>query len=220
VLAVTLSLAEAAHAVRLETPSIVWGVGCHPRIPKAVASFNRDWFAQLLPQTPLVGEVGLDQGSKVPLEQQLRVFRQVLETVVETPRLVSIHSYQATQLVLDELRRNPIRTPILHGWTGSATETRQAVALGCYFSIHSQVARSSKFRLHVPLERVLVESDHGWNDPPDAIPYRIRWVEYLVAQQYKLEVDELRRQVWQNMQKLVEETGVAGMMKEFFAPLC
>ncbi len=53
--------------------------------------------------------------------------------------------------------------------------------LGCYFSVHSAVARYSIFRTQVPRERLLVESDHGWADPPGAIPHRVIWVEYLLS---------------------------------------
>jgi len=151
-------------------------------------------------------------------ELQLRVFRQVLEVVAELSRLVSIHSYQATRQVLDELSQTPIHTPILHCENGSVTETHQAVEPGCYSSNHSQVARNSMFRLHILLERVQLESDHGWVDPLDAIPYRIRRVKYLVAQQHQLDVDELRIQVWKNLYKLAVETGVNDMMQDFLLP--
>ncbi len=79
--------------------------------------------------------------------------------------------------------------------------------MGCYFSIHSAVARQSKFRTAVPCERVLLESDHGWDDPPAAIPCRIEWVEYLVAQQLGLGVKDVRLLAWQNLSRIVFETG-------------
>lgn len=95
--------------------------------------------------------------------------------------------------------------------------------MGCYFSIHSAVARQSKFRTAVPRERVLLESDHGWADPPAAIPCRIEWVEYLVAQQFRLGVKDLRLLAWQNLSRIVFETGtidlfpksIAGILNSF-----
>jgi TatD DNase family protein len=165
VLAMTLSLDEAALGVSRKESSIAWGVGCHPRFPKSQEAFDVKRFKALLQRTAVVGEVGLDTGSRVPLEFQLKNFRQVLEVVSGIPRLVSIHSYRATGLVLKELRQRPITIPVLHRWTGNADETSEAVELGCYFSIHSAVARQSKFHTRVPLERILLESDHGYNDP-------------------------------------------------------
>ncbi len=216
VLAMTLSLDEAGGVLGRETPLIVWGVGCHPRKLRAQESFDPDRFTGLLERIALVGEIGLDGGSSVPIELQLCVFRQILEIVAAAPRLVSIHSYRATGLVIEELRRRPVVSPILHWWTGTVAETRLAVDLGCYFSIHSAVARNSKFRLHVPIERILVESDHGWADPPEAIPHRIRWVEYLVARQYRLEVDGVRRQAWRNLARIGRETGMQRRLPALF----
>ena len=158
------------------------------------------------------GEIGLDTGSRVPLEKQLRTFRQVLAVLAEFPRIVSIHSYRATGLVLKELRRRPVAVPVLHWWTGTVAETREAVALGCYFSVHSAVARHSKLRTAVPPERVLIESDHGWADPPASIPCRIEWVEHLVAQQLKLSREEVRRLAWQNLATIVRDTGTQGLL--------
>jgi TatD DNase family protein len=159
----------------------VWG--CHPRRLKAHAEFDADQFGELVKQTAVVGEIGLDVGSRVTLDQQLQTFRRVLETVRNLPRIVSIHSYRATGLVIEELHKRPIDIPVLHWWTGSVKETREAVSLGCYFSVHSAVARHSKFRTAVPPERLLIERDHGYADPPAAIPCRVEWVEHLVAQQ-------------------------------------
>jgi TatD DNase family protein len=217
VLAMTISLDEAALAVSRKIPNVAWGAGCHPRFPQSQATFDVKRFEDVLEKTAIVGEIGLDTGSHVPLELQLKNFRQILEAVSKLPRFVSIHSYRATGLVLKELRQRPISIPVLHWWTGSADETSEAVELGCYFSIHSAVARQSKFRTRVPLERILVESDHGYNDPHDAIPCRIEWVEYLVAQQFKIEVKEVRELVWRNLAIIVHKTGTRDFLPESIA---
>jgi len=219
VLAMTLSLEEAGVAAGGRRDWIIWGAGCHPRFPPAQRAFDIGRFRELIEETAIVGEIGLDTGSRVPLEVQMRNFRQILKVVARTPRLTSIHSYRATELVLQELRRTPIDVPILHWWTGSAEETSEAVKLGCYFSVHSQVARQSKFRTRVPQERILVESDHGYNDPPAAIPCRIQWVEFLVAQQLKVTVEEVRRLVWRNMAAITSQAQIMNLFPEPFAAL-
>lgn len=141
VLAMTLSLDEAALVVDRREPHITWGVGCHPRNRKAQEAFDAGRFGELVERAAIVGEIGLGAGSRVPLELQLQTFRRALEVVAQLPRLVSIHSYRATGLVIEELRQMPVAVPVLHWWTGSAGETQEAVALGCYFSVHSAVAR-------------------------------------------------------------------------------
>jgi len=219
VLAMTLSLDEAALVIERYEPQITWGVGCHPRKLKPQESFDAERFGELAKRTAIVGEIGLDTGSRVPLELQLQTFRQALAVVAELPRLVSIHSYRATGLVIEELRRRPVAVPVLHWWTGSAGETQEAVSLGCYFSIHSAVARHSKFRTRVPPERVLIESDHGYRDPPAAIPCRVEWVEHLVGQQLRLDVKDVRRLAWRNLATIIRETGTRRLLPEPLAAM-
>jgi TatD DNase family protein len=210
----TLSLDEATRVIGRREPTITWGAGCHPRKPRSQESFDAELFAKLAKRTAIVGEIGLDTGSRVPLETQLKTFKQALEVVHELPRFVSIHSYRATGLVIKELKRKPIVAPVLHWWTGTADETREAAALGCYFSVHSAVARHSKFRTAVPRERILVESDHGYADPPAAIPCRIGWVEHLVAQQLRLDVKDVRQLVWRNFAMIVRSTSTQKLLPE------
>jgi TatD DNase family protein len=222
VLAMTLSLEEATLAIGTHYPTIVWGVGCHPRKLKAQKSFDAERFKDLAEKTAVVGEIGLDTGpyyAHASLETQLQTFREALEIVADLPRIVSIHSYRATGLVIRELRRMPIAVPVLHWWTGTVEETREAVALGCYFSIHSAVARHSKFRTAVPRERVLFESDHGYSDPPAAIPCRIEWVEHLVANQLGINVKDVRRLAWQNLATIVRKTGTRRLLPRALAAI-
>ncbi len=206
VLAMTLSLDEAASVVDRDEPHITWGAGCYPRRREPQESFSAEQFGELVERTAIVGEIGLDTGSRVPLDLQLHTFRRALAVLAEFPRFVSIHSYRATGLVIEELRRRPIAVPVLHWWTGSADETQEAVALGCYFSVHSAVARHSKFRTRVPPERLLIESDHSYRDPPAAIPCRVEWVEHLVAQQLRLDAMDVRRLVWRNLAAIIRDT--------------
>ncbi len=204
VLAMTFSIQRAIVAIERHDAMIAWGVGCHPRFVQAQESFDIEQFSELAARTAIIGEVGLDSGSRVESKTQLRVFRKILEFVSQNPRLVSIHSYGSTGAVLKELKRSPISVPVLHWWTGSVAETQEATELGCYFSIHSQVARQSKFHNWVPLDRVLVESDHGLKDPPAGLPPRIEWTEHLVAQQYQIGVAVLRQIVWRNLARIFQ----------------
>jgi len=213
VLAMTLSLEEAEAVIGRQEQSIAWGVGCHPREVEAQRAFTRERFERLAERAAILGEVGLDlRSSKVPLDLQLRTFRAALRVASECGKPVSIHSWTATRQVLSELRRARVAAPILHWWTGSAGETEEAVRLGCYFSVHSAVARRSVFRTHVPEERILVETDHGWRDPPAAIPCRIEWVEHLLSASLGRPREEIRTLAWRNFSRIVEQTGIEPLL--------
>jgi hypothetical protein len=97
-------------------------------------------FRELAARTVLVSEIGLDTDFCVPLELQLHSFRQALDFLSEIPRLISIHGFRASGLVIEELRRRPIVALVLHCWTRSNKETREAVALGCFFSAAGTLA--------------------------------------------------------------------------------
>ncbi len=227
VLAMSLSLDEAEQAVKRHEPHIAFGVGCHPRKLTAQQAFDPARFAELAAQSPIIGEVGLDFAYQVPFDLQLRTFRAALKFAAGHPRIVSIHSFGTNSVtrtstcsqVLDELERTPILAPVLHWWTGTAAETDRAVRLGCYFSVHSAVARRSLFRTRVPLDRLLVESDHGWADPPPAIPHRIAWVEYLLSASLKLDVSLIRQQAWHNFAELVRLTSTLAFLPPGLASL-
>jgi TatD DNase family protein len=216
VLAQTMSLGQAERALGRRDPTVVWAVGCHPRFVAAQEAFATDGIERLIAATPVIGEVGLDSGSRVPIQTQLHTFREILDRARAAPRIVSIHSFHSTSEMLDELERRPLVGAILHWWTGRAYETRRAVGLGCYFSIHAAVARRSIFRRHVPIDRVLIESDLGEKDPPAAIPLRVGWVEQLVAQQYGVSATEVREASWRNLACLAEITHTANLFPPAF----
>lgn len=212
VLAQTVSLEEAARSISRRESNVCWGVGCHPRLAEAQAAFDPGRYQELLALSPVAGEVGLDTGSRVSMTVQLATFRAVLREVAARPRILSMHSFPDPRPVLELLREIPVVAPILHWWVGRADATTEAVELGCYFSIHSAVARRSIWRTRVPLDRILVESDHGWRDPPDAIPLRIGWVEHLVAQNYGITPAEVRSAAWRNLARIVSLTGTRPLL--------
>jgi TatD DNase family protein len=217
VLAMTLSPGEFETAVAHREagrphPLVAWGAGCHPGVVEAQEAFDAERFRALAERAAVLGEIGLDAASRAPLETQVRNFRSILAIASALGRPVSVHSTHAAALALDELERAKPPAVVLHWWLGSAGQTSRAVDLGCWFSIHSSIARQSKFRARVPVERVLVETDHGYDDPPAGIPPRIQWAEQLVARQYGLRAADLRRQIWKNFRAIVERTGVAGLL--------
>jgi Tat protein secretion system quality control protein TatD with DNase activity len=56
----------------------------------------------LVNKTAIVGEIGLDTGSRVPPDLQLENFRQILDILTDALRFVCIHSYRATNPILKE----------------------------------------------------------------------------------------------------------------------
>lgn len=209
--AATRSQAEYERVAARRDLVTVWGVGCHPGLESAQRDFEPARFASLIEGTALVSEIGLDAGSKVPMDTQRQTFTGILELLVETPRVTSVHSAGATSGVLDCLERIAGPGVVLHWWLGDKAETERAVALGCYFSInHAMTVRSSALSV-VPIERLLVETDHPDGDRRSARPRQpgaVHDVEEWLARMHGLTAAALRQQVWRNLSNLVGEAGV------------
>jgi TatD DNase family protein len=201
----TLNADEAALALGRRDARVVWGVGCHPRRARAVRGFDRDRFAKLASLTPLVGEIGLDATSRVPRDEQLVAFRGALAVAHELGRVVSVHPHKTSGAVLDEIRRRPPPAVILHWWSGDEHETRRAVRLGCYFSVHRAVAKRLVWR-DVPPDRLLVESDIGYEEAPLGVPSQVATTERLLAARIGADPIAIREGAWRALAQLIRNT--------------
>ncbi|MDN3219704.1 MULTISPECIES: Qat anti-phage system TatD family nuclease QatD [Pseudomonas] len=142
-------------------------LGLHPQLV-AERESELPLLERLLEETRYVGEVGLDAGPQFyrSFEAQERVFKRVLEACSEQGgKILTVHSVRSVGKVLSHIERllpTDRGTVVLHWFTGSPSEARRAVELGCYFSINSQMLTSAKHRNLVallPSDRLLTETD-------------------------------------------------------------
>jgi TatD DNase family protein len=216
VFAVTREPSEWAAASERRDELCVWGLGCHPGLSGAVRAFDASRLAALVASTPLIGEVGLDGSSKVPMEDQRRVFRAALEVAREKSRLVSIHSVRASAAVLDELESaGGVPGAILHWWRGSANETRRAIDLGCFFSLNGAEAARPKVLSSLPGDRVLTETDYPHTRRSDKRadrPGAVGTIERALGAAWGYSGEEVRRQLWKNLGLICAATGTSSLM--------
>ena len=215
VLAMTLSATEAATALARDDARVVWGVGCHPRRARAVRAFDPDRFDELARRTPLVGEVGLDATSRVPPREQLVAFRGALSVARRRGRIVSVHPHRTSAEVVAELRRCMPGGAVLHWWSGDAEQTRRAVEIGCYFSVHRAVADRLVWR-SVPRDRLLIESDVSYAEAPARIPAEIARTEQLLAERIGVDAAEVRAAAWRALAALVRASGTTALWPDAF----
>ncbi|MDF1597074.1 MAG: TatD family hydrolase [Acidimicrobiia bacterium] len=219
IVSVTRSLAEFREVEMRTDRAVAWGVGCHPGLARAVRTFSPHVLRAALAATAVVGEVGLDGSARVPLDAQKDVFDQVIGVLAETPRIVSVHSYRATKEVLDILERHRPEGVVLHWWLGNDAATERAVDLGAYFSVNaSQVGKWAALRL-VPLDRILTETDHPFGDrgeEPPRRPGNVSIVERRLADELGFRPEAIRRRVWQNLARLVDELGLHDLLPRQF----
>ena len=211
----TRSLDEADAALARHDEQTVWGVGCHPGLVGAHKAFERGRFAELAQRTAFVSEIGLDGGSRVPMSTQQTTLAAVLAELQGSPRITSLHSYKATDLVIAALEAQPIKGAVLHWWLGDSSQTRRAIDLGCFFSVNASSVRRTDLLDIIPLDRLLTETDHPFGDRRagrNARPGLVATVEEALAHHYRTTPDKIRAAMWDNLARLTGGTGCAALL--------
>jgi TatD DNase family protein len=214
-LAVTTTPAawERNRAAMKKTKYVRPALGLHPQLV-AERPDDRKLWEQLLPQARYVGEVGLDAGRRYyrSWEEQKETFDVVLRACAAAGgKILSIHSVRAGKAVLDALEA---RLPsgkgraVLHWFTGSASEARKAVELGCYFSINPEMLREDRHGELVrslPRDRLLTETDGPFTSTGNRPSEPLDVSECLTALSRTLRIgqDDCAALLMQNLRQLV-----------------
>ncbi len=142
-------------------------LGLHPQLVSNRGDEFPIW-ERYLPEAHFIGEVGLDAGPRYykSLEFQKQLFSRILVSCAEQGgKVLSVHSVRAATTVLDLIEKNlpPSRgIVVLHWFTGTYSEAKRAVELGCYFSINGEMLlkpHHQKLIAKLPSNRILTESD-------------------------------------------------------------
>lgn len=150
-----------------QTRHVRAALGLHPQLVAERGHEIALW-KELLPRTRYVGEVGLDAGPRfyASFDRQKDVFVEVLTAcAAASDKILTVHSVRATKVVLDMIEKHlPAARGrvVLHWFTGTVSEIRRAVDLGCYFSVNSEMLaneRHATTNRAFPLNRVLTETD-------------------------------------------------------------
>lgn len=215
VVAVTREPNEWAAALERRDPTAVWGIGAHPGVPAALRDFDARRFAEILDRALFVGEIGLDGRARTDRVAQAQVFASVLQALSERPRPATIHSTSATADVVAALRRNPVPGAILHWWRGTVAETREAIDLGCFFSVNGHEVARPKILDHLPADRILPETDFPHSKRYDRAaqqPGATQTVEAELARRWGVDEAETRRRLWLNFGEVLTVGGVLNRM--------
>lgn len=202
-------LAEASEFVRV-------GLGLHPQL---VAERYEEvgLFERLLPCSRYVGEVGLDLGPRHyrSLDVQKSVFERILRLCARSGgKILSVHSVRAAKAVLDMVEEHLPRhrsTVVLHWFTGSASEARRGVGLGCYFSVNERMLASrngQRVLREIPKDRLLTETDGPFverNGRPIGAG-NVQGVLKAIAKAEKEKLSDVQDQILRNLNALTRDT--------------
>jgi len=159
---------EVQRIADLHPEFVVPSYGYHPWYVKERSA---DWKKVLLEYLnngkAAVGEIGLDCWIRNPdIQSQEEVFSFQMELAAERNLPASIHCLQAWGRLFDLLRSCPRPECgfVLHSYGGSREMIQPLAKLGAYFSLpghfaHERKARHRETFLHVPPDRLLIETD-------------------------------------------------------------
>lgn len=207
-------------------PQVLPSFGYHPWY---LHERTPDWKENLrraLDEIPsAVGEIGLDRWKPgLAYDDQEEVFLAQLGIAAERNLPVSIHCLQTWGRMLELLQSNPrpARGFLLHSYGGPQEMVESFAKLGAYFSLpgyyaHERKARQRETFRHVPMDRLLIETDApdqmlpGGGSFPLATgdggsqinhPANIRAVYDLAAELRGVALDVLANAVEENFQRL------------------
>ncbi len=173
----------AVSALARRYPHVVPSFGLHPWYVKERSAGWQQTLAHLLDQQPsAVGEIGLDRWVKEhDLAQQEEVFIAQMRLAAERNLPVSIHCLQAWGRLFELLSAGP-RPPcgfVLHSFGGPREMIEPLARLGGYFSLpgyfaHARKGRQRETFRHVPVDRLLLETDAPDQPlPPEIASYKL-----------------------------------------------
>ena len=142
-------------------------VGLHPELVGqrfAEISLLEDAIAK----THFVGEIGLDGSPRYrnSYTKQKEVFGRSLKAAQSYGgRVMTIHSRRADRDVIEAIHQYTDSSRvlcILHWFSGSLAELRNAIEIGCYFSVNGEMLRNEKGQQivkSIPADHLLTETD-------------------------------------------------------------
>lgn len=185
-------------------------LGLHPEV--ADQKFDElDLLLSSIHKADFIGEVGIDGSSRYlkTIEKQELIFDSTIRECEKAGgRIISIHSRGAASKILSIIRKYPsCGTPILHWFSGSITELKEAIEMRCYFSVNSLMLKNKKGRdlaSRIPSELVLPESDGPFatlNGKP-IMPWEAMDICSDFSEIWSVSIKESKRQMVSNLERL------------------
>ena len=207
------SLESSARSVAMtEKYSMVYtGVGIHPEEAHPMTNAHDDMLAawSKKAKTVAIGEIGLDyywEKDRDRRKIQRDIFIRQLDLAVQLHLPVCVHDREAHGDTMDILRREAKGiTGVMHCFSGSLEMALELVKMGWFIGVDGPLTFKNAARLpeivrHIPLERIVVETDCPYMAP---VPMRGRRNEPAFVYHVAEKLSELRGQ---ELTKIIEQT--------------
>jgi len=160
-------------------------------------------FEKLIDKTSYIGEIGLDfsEDGKNTAEKQIDCFEEILRLLAGKKKILSVHSRQAEETVLEILELFYQENVIFHWYSGNESLIPNILRLGYYYSINEAMTLSNHGRRiisAIPKDRILTESDAPYNKRSD-----INQVILYLSMLWSMSLDEVNAVIERNFKRLI-----------------
>jgi TatD DNase family protein len=189
-------------------------LGLHPLLAPH-SEREKSLFAQLVPSTSYIGEVGLDfsrDGEKTK-EAQISSFEFVLEQITRKGKIVSIHSRRAEEAVLSRLQGHSVSAATFHWFSGTNDVLRKILDAGHLISINSAMLKSERTRTilaRIPPSCCLLETDgpYTMTGTQKSRPVHVHQLVSELSGLWRMSIDEVQERLQSNfrgMMRILDE---------------
>jgi len=164
----------AATKLANENERIYAASGIHPHDSRSAEANYLDELSRLLSQDKVValGEIGLDfHYDFSPRDTQHDVFYNQLCLAKEMGKPVILHSREATQQMMETLKKFDKIDGVMHCFSGSVETAKECLKLGLHISFTGTLTFANAHKVReafdaVPLDRIMAETDCPYMSPP------------------------------------------------------
>ncbi len=144
-----------------------------------------------------IGECGIDKVCDTALELQSLAFKKQIFLSEKYKKPLILHIVKAfNELINLRIALKAKQVWIVHGFNGSPQLAKQLMELGMYISFGAQLdddtSKASRSINSVSIRRVFLETDNS--------VFTIKEIYALAAERLNMDVDQLKKQLWQNYQ--------------------
>jgi TatD DNase family protein len=188
--------------------------GIHPHDAKEASDVD---FEKVIKRSSLkkmvaVGEIGLDYHyNNSPQDIQKQTFEKQLQIAVDQDLPVVIHTRDAdedTKAILKEFSPHLKRKGVVHSFTSSIELAEFVLSEGFYLGFNGIITFKKAENVQevvkiTPVEKILFETDSPFLTPvphrgKENAPYYLPFIALKVAELKKLELESLKKQVYEN----------------------
>jgi TatD DNase family protein len=184
-------------------------LGFHPELIAQFQKYVPDMW-RLLPNAKYVGEVGIDlKAGKESKNLQLSFFEELIDKCnFWGNKILSVHSRAAASEVISIIGADFNGKIILHWYSGTKQNQKQAISNGYYFSINYEMSSSNFGReiiANIPNDKILIETDSPFTKIDNQVfnPLKIRIIIEKISEIKGEEIDYMQSILWNNFLKII-----------------